>query len=170
VTHTIYQSSGTGLPLGAEVNLEHFKLIFLELALSQSILGLNLANWFLNSDNEFINKVNVVEAFIGQEMLCYSVPFKKSSLYYWRRDSKNSQAEVDYLIEHQGTVIPVEVKSGGGGHLKSLRLFLEQHPKSPFGIRFSCQNGSFFDKVASLPIYGVCSLLHPDELESAQLL
>lgn len=170
VIHTIYHSSGNGIPLGAEVNLEHFKLIFLDVALSQSILGLNLSNWFLNPDNEFINKGSVLEAFIGQELLCYSQPFKKSSLYYWKRESKSSQAEVDYLIDNKNTVIPIEVKSGSGGHLKSLHLFLEQHSKSPYGIRFSSQNGSFFDKVESRPIYTVCSLFSSDDLESAHAL
>lgn len=170
VIHTIYHSSGNGIPLGAGINLEQFKLIFLDVALSQSILGLNLSNWFLNPDNEFINKGSVVEAFVGQELLCYAVPFKKSALYFWKRDAKSSQAEVDYLVDYKNAVIPIEVKSGKTGHMKSLHLFLEQHPKSPFGIRFSCQNGSVFDRLESRPIYAVCSLFSGDDLESAQAL
>jgi hypothetical protein len=50
-------------------------------------------------------------------------------------------------------VFPVEVKSGKSGTLKSLRLFLEEHPGTPFGIRFSMNELSWYDRILSMPLY-----------------
>jgi hypothetical protein len=65
------------------------------------------------------------------------------------------QAEIDYLIQIQGEVIPVEVKAGLGRTIKSLRYFLEKHPKSTYGIRFSAQNYSLHEHVFSYPLYAI---------------
>ena len=95
--HKITHSAGNGSPLGAEANLEQFKTIFLDVGLSQSLLGLDLASWFLNPDKEFVNRGAIAEAFVGQELLAYSSPRSRGELYFWKRDSKGSLAEVDYL-------------------------------------------------------------------------
>src|SRR5262249_11242451 len=69
VVHKIHHSAGNGLPLGAEINLEWFKVIFLDAALCQSMLSLDLSRWFLDPMESFVNRGDVVEAFIGQELL-----------------------------------------------------------------------------------------------------
>jgi uncharacterized protein len=50
------------------------------------------------------------------------------SLYYWIRDKRGSSAETDYLIEKDGKIIPIEVKSGKSGKLKSLHMLLRTFP------------------------------------------
>ena len=80
-------------------------------------------------------------------------------MYYWHRDKHGSNAEVDYLIQLNEDIIPIEVKSGKGTTLKSLHLFLENKPKSPFGIRFSTQPYSIENKLHSYPLYAVAGLL-----------
>lgn len=170
VVHQITHSSGNGLPLGAEVNLDRFKMIFLDVGISQAILGLDLSSWFLNLDKELVNRGTMAEAFIGQEMLCYGSPKWKNELYFWRRDSKGSLAEVDYLYEHQGMVLPIEVKSGHGTTLRSLHQFLLEHPKSPYGIRFWSQEYLITDKIDSRPLYAAVTLAHPDQKEAIQSL
>jgi hypothetical protein len=66
---------------------------------------------------------------------------------------RTKKAEVDYLATYRGMVFPVEVKSGKSGTLKSLRLFLKEHPDTPFGIRFSMNELSWYDRVLSIPLY-----------------
>src|SRR5690606_32562015 len=44
--------------------------------------------------------------------------------YYWRRDESGSSAELDYIMQHKNKVIPIEVKAGAAGKLKSLHLFM----------------------------------------------
>lgn len=155
VLYRVYHSAGQGIPLGAEISHDFYKLIFLDVGLSQALLGLDLSDWFLNGTPSFTNKGIIVEAFVGQELLAYTDPSQKGSLYYWHRQQKGSEAEVDYLIQNQGHVIPVEVKSDKGRSLKSMHLFLDSHPKSAYGIRFSTHNFSEHEKIQSYPLYAI---------------
>ena len=168
--HRIYHSAGNGLPLGAEINQKWLKVIFLDIALCQSVLGLDLATWFLNPKDQFINQGHIAEAFIGQELLCYSMPQKHNSLYFWKREKRASAAEIDFLFEHQGEVVPIEVKSGLGKKLKSMHLFLECHPKSSYGILFSAHNHLEEEKVESIPLYAAIDLFHESQKESLKSL
>ncbi len=61
-------------------------------------------------------------------------------------------------FQQEGNVIPIEVKSGEGRTLKSMQIFLESHPKSPYGIRFSVQNYSEYNKIHSYPLYAIFRL------------
>jgi len=49
-------------------------------------------------------------------------------LYFWNREKKQSNAEVDYLIQYEGLLIPVEVKSAATGRLRSLHQFIDRAP------------------------------------------
>jgi uncharacterized protein len=165
VVHKVHHTSGNGLPLGAESNMDWFKIILLDIAFCQSILGLKPSPWFLEQKATFVNRGAITEAFVGQELLCYSQPSKKTDLYFWRASEKSRQAEVDYLYDYNGLVLPIEVKSKDGRTLKSMHSFLEQHKNSTYGIRFSTQNYSVFEKVHSRPLYAVATLAHEDQLE-----
>ncbi|MCK4870541.1 MAG: ATP-binding protein [Gammaproteobacteria bacterium] len=159
--HRVIHTAGNGVPLGAEANHEKFKVVFLDIALAQYILGYQARDWVLNPQTTFINKGELVEAFVGQELLAYATANQKHQLYYWHKDNRGSSAEVDYLIQQKEDVIPIEVKSGKGGHLKSLRMFLDSH-KSSYGIRFSTQNYSIYDGVHSYPLYAVAKVVGED--------
>lgn len=170
VIHRITHSSGNGVPLGAEAKLEHFKLMMLDVGISQALVGLDLPAWLLNPDKELVNRGAIAEAFVGQELLCYSSPKWKQDLYFWRREAKGALAEVDYLYDQNGIVVPIEVKSGHGSTLRSLHQFLFDHAKSPYGIRFSSQAHTSVDKLYSKPLYAVASLAHSDQKEAIQSL
>ena len=86
VIHKVTHSAGNGVPLGAEVNLERFKMVFIDVGISQAILGSDPTQWILTLDKELINRRAVVEAFVGQELLCYSTPKWKNELYFWKRE------------------------------------------------------------------------------------
>lgn len=161
--HQVISSAGNGLPLGAEAMFGKFKLITLDVALNQAILGYDLKDWFIDPALAFINKGNLVENFVGQELLAYSDPNDRQTQYYWHRENRNSQAEVDYLVVRDRSIIPVEVKSGHGGSLQSLRLFMESHPASPYGIRFSIQDYSVFDHIHNYPLYAVAGTIEDKE-------
>ena len=155
VAHKICHTSGHGVPLGAQASMEDYKVIALDVGINQAILGHDSTNWLLHPLIEFVNKGPLVEAFIGQEMLAYADPHRKKGLYYWHREAASSQAEVDFILEQGSLVLPIEVKSGTGQTLKSIRLFLETHPASTKGIRFSINNFSHYEKIQSLPLYAV---------------
>ncbi len=165
IVHKVFQADAQGIPLGAQANLDDFKAIFLDVALSQTILGLNGRDWIINPLEQFVNKGALVEAFVGQELLAYSYPFAKTELYYWHREAKNSQAEIDYVIQKNESIIPIEVKSGQGSTLKSMHMFLESHPKSNIGIRFSTQNFSVYQNIYSYPLYAVVKCMQHGKLK-----
>jgi uncharacterized protein len=130
----------------------------MDVAIGQKILGLETGSWILQPLQAFTNKGSVVEAFVGQEILVYADPRQKTQLYYWQRMSKNSTAEVDYLLQDQETIIPIKVKSGHGTTLKSLHLFLETHTRASYGVRFSVQNHSVYKQIHSYPLYAVAQI------------
>jgi hypothetical protein len=69
----------------------------------------------------------IAEHLAGQEMISAENSVL-ARLNYWLRDSRNSQAEIDWIIPFKGMLIPVEVKSGHSGKMKSLHLFMEKAP------------------------------------------
>lgn len=158
VAQKVWYTAGQGIPLGAQKCLNDFKVILLDVGLSQAILGLQLGDWLLQPNTTFVNKGEHVEALIGQELLAYNNPIYDAELYYWNRRKVGGEAEIDYLIQDSGFVIPIEVKSGKGTTLKSMHVFLENHPQSPYGIRFSTQNYSVCQNIRSLPLYAVASI------------
>ncbi len=159
ILHPIYQTSAQGLPLGADANLDKFKAIFVDIGLSQAILGLDLKQWFLNPGQAFVNQGSIVEAFVGQEMVAYSYVFLKKELYYWHREARTSSAELDYVMQIKQDIIPIEVKSGKTGKIKSLREYLKTHPNTLYSIRFSSYNYSEYEGLRSYPLYAVAKAL-----------
>jgi uncharacterized protein len=163
IIHRVIHSHGNGLPLGAEIDLGKFKLIMLDVGLCQTILGLDLKDWFIAPSLAFVNKGSITENFVGQELLAYSSATDGPNLYYWQREKRGSNAEVDYLTVCNRSVIPIEVKSGHGAGLQSMRLFLQAHPTSSYGIRFSIHNYSVFDGIHSYPLYAVAGAVNTKE-------
>ena len=160
IAHVIHHSSANGLPLGAEINPLISKVTFLDIALAQAILGIDGGQCILDPGQAFVNLGSVTEAFVGQEILAYSPADRKTSLYYWLRE-KSGRAEIDYVTGINGHVIPIEVKSGVTGSLKSLRLFLEKKKGTPYGIQLS-QRNFFVDearRVRGYPLYAISSAL-----------
>lgn len=164
LAHIIYHTSAQGVPIGSQINLNKFKVISLDIGLTQSILGTKLSEWFIHPKENFINKGGLTEAFVGQELIAYQNPFHSKNLYYWQRETKNSQAEIDYLIQSYNQIIPIEVKSDKGNSLKSMFIFLENHPLSKYGVRFSMHNFSIYDKIYSYPLYAILNFLRDHKL------
>jgi predicted AAA+ superfamily ATPase len=115
----------------------------------------------------------LAEQFIGQELIASGKSFIDTELFYWMREEKNANAEIDYIYQHNNTLYPVEVKAGKTGTLKSLHVYLYEK-KLTTGIRFNLDQPSMGNfsismrnlgtedtlnyKLISLPIY-LCSEL-----------
>lgn len=163
VIKRVYHTAAQGIPLGAQVDLDNFKLVFLDVALAQVVMRADVGGWLLQQEQPpFVNKGEIVESFVGQELLAYANPMRSNDLYYWCRTERNSQAEVDYVVQLKAAIVPIEVKGGPGSTLRSMHGFLESHPKSPYGLRFSTQNYSVFEKIHSYPLYAVAQALQAD--------
>jgi len=73
------------------------------------VLELDLAKWILKPETCLVNRGAITEAFVGQELLAYSNPARKASLYYWHREAHSSNAELDYLLQQRQNIIPIKV-------------------------------------------------------------
>jgi predicted AAA+ superfamily ATPase len=150
VTHT----AANGLPLGAETNPKKRKLLLLDTGIFQRLLGLNISEILFEDDFDAINKGAIAEQYVGLELLKSFSCYRQENLYFWHREAKSSNAEVDYVVQQQENIVPVEVKSGKKGSMQSLYLFMAEK-KAPLGIRFSLENYSSYENIKVLPLYGV---------------
>jgi uncharacterized protein len=126
VCHRVGATSANGLPLGAELNDKFFKMVMLDTGLCGASLGLSLGQLNRVTELTMVNSGGMAEQLVGQLLRTISPPYIPSSLYYWQRTDKGAAAEIDYLIQHESRVIPVEVKAGSTGSLKSLHQFMKQ--------------------------------------------
>ena len=126
-------SSAAGIPLDCAATTR-IKVILGDIGLMQSICNRTAADEWAQSDLLAIYRGSVAEQFAGQELVA---SFAGHEPHWWKREAKNSTAEVDYLVELQRGVQPVEVKSGSAGSLKSLHQFMKDHPGCRDGIVLS---------------------------------
>ncbi len=135
ICHGVFASKCSGLPLQAGINTKIFKPLFLDIGLVNHLLGLDWLAISRLSGNELVTEGALAEQFIGQHLLTSADMKKTPVLNYWVREEKNSNAEVDYVISQGNLIVPVEVKAGKSGSLKSLQQFVYQ--KSPLlTVRF----------------------------------
>jgi predicted AAA+ superfamily ATPase len=100
------------------------RLQFFDVGLVNSFLGINRTASEI-SDLSDLYRGKVIEQAVGQELLAASAPAYKKPLF-WVREKAQSNAEVDFLVQRNGVIIPVEVKSGAAGSLRSLHQFVEE--------------------------------------------
>ena len=125
VSHRVYDSSANGVPLAAEIKEKYFKEIFLDVGLCSSALGLNLNKINIEDQFTLVNKGGISEQVVGQLLRTINPFYAEPVLYCWNREEPGSSAEIDYIIQYGDLVIPIEVKSGSTGSLKSLHLFMK---------------------------------------------
>ena len=122
--HAVRCVSANDIPLASEVREKFFKEIVLDVGLSHAILGLDLQDIMNANDIILINSGGIAEQVVGQLLRTISPFYIEPALYYWAREEKNANAEIDYIIQRSSTIIPVEVKSGTTGSMKSLHVFM----------------------------------------------
>lgn len=152
----VKKTSGGGVPLEANADERHFKLAFMDTGLMQNMCGLS-EETLLAKDIMKVNSGAIAEQFVAQELLAYQEVFKAAPLFFWAREARNSSAEVDYLIPVQSSVVPIEVKAGKTGTLRSMRLYLEKY-KTINGIKISQSPFDLSSPIKSMPLYGISLL------------
>ena len=150
----VVHTSANGIPLGAEVNFKKQKIMLLDTGIFQSLLGLQLSDILFSDDFDVVNKGAIAEQFAGLELIKNSSPYMPVNLYFWRREKEKSQAEVDYVIQKNKKIIPIEVKAGKSGKMQSMHLFLSEK-QAEYGIRTSLENFSKYDKIIVYPLYAI---------------
>ncbi len=165
--HKVTATSASGIPLMAHAKENKFKLLFLDIGLVNCADKLEFQTVW---DTQLlqINAGAQAEQLVGQELLAYADPYVNSQLFYWEREKKGSIAEVDYVIQVGRQIIPIEVKAGATGSLKSLAQFLSDK-RQPFGVRISQHPLSFHDRILSVPLYLISQLSRLIQQTSAKI-
>ncbi len=151
VVHLVRRSASNGVPLAAEATEKRFKTVFIDIGLVNATLGLRSSS-FEDKDLTVVNKGALAEQYIGQHLAYMHEYFREPELFYWARDAKGASSEVDFVVNYGSQVIPVEVKAGKSGSLKSLHWILATK-KLPLGVRFDANTPSFM-KTGSLDASG----------------
>lgn len=156
LVYPIHATHASGLPMALGQSDKKFKLLFLDVGLLQHAQGIT-SDLILNKAPNLLHTGMLAEQFVGQELIAYAPSYEAVSIFYWERDKIGSQAEVDYLMQQGRHIIPVEVKAGNTGRLKSLRMFM-QEKNSPCGIHLSQAPLSVQQGILSVPLYLVWKL------------
>lgn len=135
VLSKVIHTHANGLPLQAEMEEKTYKLIFLDIGLMNAISGLGWDVISEVSETSLVNEGVIAEQFIGQHLQAMLSQSPNRQLNYWLRQGRSSNAEVDYVFGLNGQIIPIEVKSGATGRLKSLHQFAGEK-NVPLAVRF----------------------------------
>jgi predicted AAA+ superfamily ATPase len=152
----ILATSAGGMPLQSQVKSKVQKLLYLDIGMLQTALKVDPLLFF-REDLTLIHSGTLAEQFVGQELIAYANPYDRMQLHFWEREKKDSTAEVDYILPLGSHIIPIEVKAGPVGKLRSMHLFLEEK-KSSFGIRICSSIPKKVNPIVTLPFYLVSQL------------
>jgi len=154
VTHT----SANGVPLGAEVNPKKRKMLLLDTGIFQRLMQLDISELLFANDFSLVNRGGIAEQFVGLEILKNASCYNRTELFYWHREALNSSAEVDYLIQKNNDIVPIEVKSGAKGSMNSMFLFLKEK-NARYGCRISLENFTEYQKIKVYPLYAYSNII-----------
>lgn len=137
----VCHTDASGLPLGATVKRRTFKPFFLDCGLMNAICGVQWMSLKELKQQSFINKGHVAEQFIAQHLAYIGKSNVSPSLTYWLREGRAGNAEVDFVTQLGQAIVPVEVKAGKSGSLKSLHQFANQK-ETETAVRFDLNTPS----------------------------
>ena len=155
--HTIYASDCSAIPLGADSPKTLFKLLPCDTALYLSAAGLDASSLITETDFNKLSIRGLMEIAAGLEIIKAAVPDKYPELFYWKRmmsGDNHGTSEVDYVIQKNTSLMPIEVKGRTQGGMKSMWMYLDKG-KSDYGIRTSFENFSQYDRIKVIPIYAL---------------
>ena len=136
------------MPLSAYEDFAAFKVFILDVGLL-SAMGKLTSQIILDGDVIFEEfKGALTEQYVFQQMKTY----KDIDIYYWSAD--NSSGEIDFIVQKEGVITPIEVKSAENLQSKSLLAFIKRHPELK-GLRFSMSEYKEQEWMKNRPLYSI---------------
>ncbi len=177
----VIHTHANGIPLGGEINSRDFKSLFLDVGLLCRACRLDMTDILDADDLLLINSGAICEQYIGQHLLYNAPPYQQPELYCWMRQKAGTSSKVDYVIQQGTRIIPVEVKAGMTGRLKSLHVFVLDKNRD-MALRFNADVPSLVHtataiatrnpepfRLLSLPFYmvGQCNRLTKEVIKAS---
>lgn len=145
--HSVQNVSVNGLPLTASG--KQFKLFFLDVGLLLRKSNLEYQNLYIKRELTAAFQGMLAEQFVAQQLISQT----DQQVFYWSRTESGASSEIDFVMVQEGKIIPIEVKSGKSGSLKSLHYLLDKYPNIEKAIVFSQAKSGVNDKIQFVPIY-----------------
>lgn len=140
----VFHTHANGIPLAAEKNERFFKMMLLDVGLLLTQLNLIPTEIERVKELNLVNNGVLAEQFIGQHLYQNQPRYRAPELFYWAREKRSSSAEVDYVIaDDLNHIVPVEVKAGSTGRLRSLQIIVREK-SLPLAVRFCSSAPSLF--------------------------
>jgi predicted AAA+ superfamily ATPase len=133
--HPIQNMETNGELSGTETDSKTFKMILIDVGLVSALLGLKLDQFKTIEDLMFTHQDILAEQIVGQLLRLTSPFYIDPFLHYWTHDAYGTSVEIDYLIQHEQNIVPIQVKAHSMERLPSLHQLM--HKKNwPCIVRF----------------------------------
>lgn len=146
--YQVHKITKPGLPTGAYADLDAFKLFVLDVGLLGALSGLEAKT--------ILGKYEIFQEFKGaiaeQYVLQQFKTIDDMPIYYWTNET--SRSEVDFVIQRESKVIPVEVKAATNLKARSLKIYMEQF-KPELAIRTSLADYKKTENLVDIPLYAI---------------
>lgn len=146
--YQVYKITKPGLPIGAYEDLDSFKLFVLDVGLLGALVNLDAKT--------ILDRYEIFQEFKGamaeQYVLQQFKTIKDLPVYYWTNET--SRSEVDFVIQIDSKVVPVEVKAATNLKARSLKIYMEQF-KPELALRTSLADYKKTDNLIDLPLYTI---------------
>jgi len=144
--HKVGRVTKGSIPLKAYRDIPAFKLFLVDIGLLAAMTDID-AKTLLNGNAIFTE----FKGALTEQYICQQIKAELDTIpYYW--SAENSSGEVDFVLQHGGRVIPVEVKAEENLMAKSLKHFVSSN-RLPFGVRTSMSDFRREEKLLNLPLY-----------------
>jgi predicted AAA+ superfamily ATPase len=150
--HKVHRASKPAIPLKAYMDASAFKLYLVDIGLLGAMGDIDLKT--LIEGNAIFQEFKgaTTEQYVLQQMKCH----QNLPIYYW--STEKSTAEVDFLVQSAGNIIPIEVKAEENLQAKSLKSF-QQRYNPALSIRTSMSDYRVDDWLTNVPLYGISEYL-----------
>ena len=155
LVHQVNRVNKPAIPLKAYEDFSAFKLFMVDVGLLGAMVDID-AETLLNGNALFEEfKGALTEQFVLQQLILQ----KELAIYYW--SAENATAEIDFLVQSAGRVIPLEVKAEENLQAKSLKVFCQKY-KPVIAIRTSMSDFRKEDWLTNLPLYAISEMSKND--------
>jgi hypothetical protein len=146
IVHKCSRIEHAFIPIKVYQNFSDFKLYMNDTGMlaMHSGIPVQLILSSIDTENTFLGAL--AENYVAQEFSTKKIP-----LFYWKSEDT---AEIDFVLQQEMEVIPVEVKKGKRTRSRSMNMFVTKY-NSPYAIRISAKNFGFENNVKSIPLYAV---------------
>ncbi len=150
LVNIVYNVPTPKIPVTAYADYSKFKVYLHDVGLLAA--ELNITSDLIVTPGKIFNEFNgaFIENFVAQELTSHGY----NQLFYW---TSKSDAEVDFILESESNIFPVEVKSGMNRNLKSLRSYSDKYNPDKI-FRLSPRNLIQSDNFINIPLYAVILL------------